>query len=234
MNNPDFSQSPEHVALANAMVDTLDDSKRWASVLGYEDIYRMADAAITFFGSGYRLPEATEANAERLAAWKHGLYGFPATIPVPSLTRHEAKMYLRGINEVFAEPAPEPVFPGMPAPEPRPYPPGPTPCGDAKFIPPTGARPDGSLVTHVVPPTPEADSPADPMVCRPGCDRKFGHPGPHSDEMQEEIIPRRVIFTALASNPHLMEVLMDMERREDRVACIQRWASIFEEAACRK
>lgn len=42
----------------------------------------MADAAITHLGAGYRLPEVTEVNAERLAKAKHAIDYPDSTVPV--------------------------------------------------------------------------------------------------------------------------------------------------------
>ncbi len=75
---PDFSKDPERVALAKVLreMDWRGNSSLLkSSLLKWEDwpdcfqkrgYLAMAEAAITHLGAGYRLPEATEANAERL------------------------------------------------------------------------------------------------------------------------------------------------------------------------
>lgn len=127
MPTPDFSGDPERVALAKVLLEANETFNRWNHMpLGdlvestQRNYLAMADAVISRSGSGYRLPEATEANAARLATirWRD-LCEKPTGVTWNSLmelTRQsqcrEALTYLRALRAAFADPAekPEPVF----------------------------------------------------------------------------------------------------------------------------
>lgn len=118
---PDFSRDPERVALAKVLREAVRSTFRSVSVPNWEtmdtewkhEYLFMADAAITHLGSGYRLPEATEANAERLAIaeWT----ALPSVTPWNEVTgatradwRVRARRYLEALPIAFSDPAEKP------------------------------------------------------------------------------------------------------------------------------
>lgn len=112
--NPDLSKDRELVECAAVMRESIDGFAvltvyefSTLTPRQYQAWLRMADAARTFFGSGYRLPEATEANAECKGQDRD---------KVADYDRHFRKMaatrLLTWMHAAFAEPAekPESVF----------------------------------------------------------------------------------------------------------------------------
>lgn len=124
MNNPDFSKSPEHVALADALGEAyLAHTQNEYGVARYMKrgtLLMLADAAITHLGTG--IPAATEENAERLARAKWDAeckaaavtFSFEIVGPLTARKRvEEAAHYLRALHAMMADQPekPEPVFP---------------------------------------------------------------------------------------------------------------------------
>lgn len=306
MNNPDFSQSAEHVALAKELaaanyltwhgerpedVDAHWDGSRKREKESY---LAMADVAITHLGSGYRLPEATEANAERLADSHWAMRRNPSPLDAwdEKEWRRYALQYLRALHAAFTEPAekpekpcncadcspaswpetngwrcgkekrpigpqicsnafhlpekPEPVFPGMPAPERSEAEIRLSDLGfkyaslvmdDARspsdavqiLCAAAGKLPKGEpTVAQNATVAPDPDSPADPTVCRPGCDRKFGHLGECGNDAADfaaevaEVERKRLLeafMRDMVSNPAVMaKMLENYEADEDAIA----------------
>lgn len=99
MNNPDFSKDPELVECAKAMMDAYLGHRNasWGDMSRemQNQWLREADAARTFFGAGYRLPEANHANAQRVAG--------------AITSKHATALdFLRALNAAFPEQLPEP------------------------------------------------------------------------------------------------------------------------------
>lgn len=135
MSAPDFSRDPERVALAEAMLNATRTSRGLPpcklsamASMDQEQYLIEADAAITHLGSGYRLPEATKRNAERLAQARWQLFrlrdarakfwGEQTEVNRVNETG-KALEWLRAQEIAFSDPEdnPKPVFAGMPAPE---------------------------------------------------------------------------------------------------------------------
>ena len=120
---PDFSRDPERVQLAEAMLNATRASRGLApcklgalAAMDQEQYLIEADAAITHLGSGHRLPEATEANAERWAREHCKLNLEQDWYPMRDDQRaklcYQAKLWLIALHAAFADAAekPEPVF----------------------------------------------------------------------------------------------------------------------------
>ena len=123
---PDFSRDPERVALAKVLREAVRSTFRSVSVPNWEtmdlewkrEYLFMADAAIAHLGSGYRLPEATEANAERLARarWSKSVQlGWKWENLTDGEQRPSIEMAMDDLKDIllaFADPGekPEPVF----------------------------------------------------------------------------------------------------------------------------
>lgn len=111
---PSFSQAQadafcrELEDLAKVMMEAWHGTPVPFDLAYYSDRWlRVADAARTFFGSGYRLPEATEANAERLARAVRQVKILPADgLLWPAWTR-ESKDYLHALHAAFGEAEPK-------------------------------------------------------------------------------------------------------------------------------
>ncbi len=132
MPTPDLSKDTERVQLAQVlaeaeyreMVHNEVPATLWNETSRHEKRGKlaMAAAAITHLGSGYRLPEATEANAERLAKAQCEVNLGQDWHSMTDVNRRHmhaiARGWLRALHAAFAEPVetPEPVF-AEPAPE---------------------------------------------------------------------------------------------------------------------
>lgn len=108
MNTPDLSQDRELVELAEVMREAhlSKMAERGNPVQLYNSEYlAMADAARTHLGSGYTLPAANEANAERLATIVRKVKGLATDggLNWPAWVR-EANDYLRALHAAFGEP----------------------------------------------------------------------------------------------------------------------------------
>lgn len=104
MPTPDFSGDPERVALAKVMFAAANADADWNDPF-YKPLqsrlFTYADAAITRLGSGYRLPEATEENAERLRVVHAGMFRY-------AVNPHDPMHYLRALHAAFGDTAEKP------------------------------------------------------------------------------------------------------------------------------
>lgn len=106
--SPDFSTSAEHVALAKVMFEAVYVPSLWDSRADLRDMaLYMADAAITHLGTG--IPEANEANAERLARAKYDIdyprleWFFDTSDEQRRVRVGDAVRYLRALHAMMAE-----------------------------------------------------------------------------------------------------------------------------------
>lgn len=110
MNTPDLSQDRELVELADAMYAAIGQDFDRTILVHRNKALAMADAARTFLGSGYRLPAATEANAERLAKMRYeaetGMEWDEAVGRGAWVTI--AREHLRALHSAFGEPQEKP------------------------------------------------------------------------------------------------------------------------------
>lgn len=214
MNNPDFSQSPQHVALAKVMYEAIGQDFDKAIAIHKRRTLAMADAAITHLGPGYVLPPATQENAERLARKKYEkdypnlTWLFDTSNQQRAARIGDSLRYFRALHAAFGD---------AEKPNPTDYS-DPNSPADPTFCRPGCDKPFAHAGQH-----------SDEDV------RTYGEDlGPGWADKANRDDYRREVILALAGNPFMMQQAMGTHAmRANSADWLVQWAEDITEAACR-